>query len=84
MLARTRRCDVGYLEGGDSRYNIGVTEGLWLATVGGAKVVGMARKLGAFEEGMFWDVQEIELGRDVPEVVGEEVSKGQMPVCKPQ
>jgi guanine deaminase len=53
---------VGFVNGGDSRYNIGIAEGLWLATVGGAKVVGMEGRLGAFEEGMLWDVQEIELG----------------------
>lgn len=53
---------VGYLNGGDSRYNLGVAEGLWLATVGGAKVVGMEGRLGGFEEGMLWDVQEIVLG----------------------
>ena len=53
---------VGFVNGGDSRYNIGVAEGLWLATVGGAKVVGMDGKLGDFEEGMLWDAQEIELG----------------------
>ena len=52
---------VGFVNGGDSRYNIGVTEGLYLATVGGAKVVGMEGRLGAFEEGMLWDTQEIEL-----------------------
>ncbi|EXJ85663.1 guanine deaminase [Capronia coronata CBS 617.96] len=53
---------VGYVNGGDSRYNLGVAEGLWLATVGGAKVVGMEGRLGGFEEGMLWDVQEIVLG----------------------
>lgn len=44
------------------RYNIGVVEGLHLATVGGAKVVGMEGRIGKFEVGMLWDVQEIELG----------------------
>ena len=53
---------VGYVNGGDSRYNVGVAEGLWLGTVGGAKVVGMEGRLGGFEEGMLWDVQEIVLG----------------------
>jgi len=52
---------LGYVNGGDKKWNIGVTEGLWLATVGGAKCVGMEGRLGAFEEGMLWDVQEIEL-----------------------
>ena len=53
---------VGFLNGGDSKYNLGVTEGLWLATMGGAKVIGMEGRLGGFEEGMLWDVQEIALG----------------------
>jgi len=57
---------VGFLHGGDSRYNVGVAEGLWLGTMGGAKVVGMEGKLGGFAQGMLWDVQEIELG-DVAE-----------------
>lgn len=62
---------VGYVNGGDSKYNVGVAEGLWLATVGGAKVVGMEGRLGAFEEGMLWDVQQIELGTDVVDGNGE-------------
>lgn len=53
---------VGFLHGGDSRYNLGVAEGLWLATMGGAKVVGMEGRLGGFDKGMLWDVQEIALG----------------------
>jgi guanine deaminase len=53
---------VGFLNGGDSRYNLGVAEALWLGTMGGAKVVGMEGRLGGFEEGMLWDVQEISLG----------------------
>lgn len=52
---------LGYVNGGDKRWNIGVAEGLWLATVGGAKCVGMEGKLGGFEESMIFDVQEIEL-----------------------
>ncbi|KAJ9611296.1 hypothetical protein H2200_004480 [Cladophialophora chaetospira] len=54
---------VGFLKGGDSRFNLSVAEGLWLATVGGAKVVGMEGRLGGFEQGMLWDVQEIEMGQ---------------------
>jgi guanine deaminase len=53
---------VGFVHGGDSTYNIGVAEGLHLATVGGARVVDMAGRLGAFEQGMLWDAQEIDLG----------------------
>lgn len=53
---------LGFVNGGDKKWNIGVTEGLWLATVGGAKSVGMEGRLGGFEEGMLWDVQEVDLG----------------------
>ena len=53
---------VGYLHGGDDRYNLGVTEGLYLGTKGGAKVVGLPGTVGGFEVGMKWDVQEIGLG----------------------
>ncbi|RMZ89795.1 hypothetical protein DV736_g2960, partial [Chaetothyriales sp. CBS 134916] len=53
---------VGYIHGGDSRHSLSVNDALYLGTVGGAKVVGMEGKLGAFEEGMLWDVQEIDLG----------------------
>ncbi len=57
LVSRT----VAYHQGGDDRFNVGVAEGLHLATVGGAKVVGMGGRMGGFEEGMLWDVQEIEL-----------------------
>lgn len=57
LVSRT----VAYHAGGESRFNIGLAEGLHLATVGGAKVVGMEGRLGDFQEGMLWDVQEIEL-----------------------
>lgn len=52
---------LGFVNGGDKHWNIGVPEALWLGTVGGAKCVGMEGKLGGFEEGMIFDVQEIEL-----------------------
>jgi guanine deaminase len=52
---------VGFIRGGDARFNVGVGEGLYLATVGGAKVIGMEGKLGGFEKGMLWDVQEVSL-----------------------
>lgn len=63
---------VGFLAGGDSRLNIGVAEGLWLGTVGGAKVVGMEGRLGGFDEGMLWDVQEITLGEVKGDGTGED------------
>ena len=52
---------VGFLRGGDARCNLGVAEALHLGTVGGAKVVGMDGRLGGFEKGMLWDVQEVSL-----------------------
>lgn len=57
LVSRT----VAYCAGGDGKYGIGVAEGLHLATVGGANVVGMSGQIGAFRVGMFWDAQEIEL-----------------------
>ena len=57
LVSRT----VAFYQGQDSRFNIGMVEGLHLATVGGAKVVGMGDCIGKFEVGMRWDVQEIEL-----------------------
>ena len=42
---------VGFLRGGDGRFNIGVAEGLYLATVGGAKVLGLEGRCGGFEVG---------------------------------
>jgi guanine deaminase len=40
--------------------------------MGGAKVVGMEGRLGGFEEGMLWDVQEITLGDVDSEGEGED------------
>jgi guanine deaminase len=53
---------VGFVNGGNSRFNIGVAEGLYLGTVGGGKVVGLEGRVGGFEVGMSWDVQEIWMG----------------------
>ncbi|KAL4902731.1 hypothetical protein BDW74DRAFT_157465 [Aspergillus multicolor] len=50
----------------DGREVLSVEEALYLATRGGAAVVDMSDDLGGFEEGMFWDVQLIRLGRSVP------------------
>ncbi|KIW11555.1 guanine deaminase [Exophiala spinifera] len=65
---------VGFLNNGDSRYNLGVAESLWLGTMGGAKVVGMEGRLGGFEEGMLWDVQEITLGEVDEDGQGEDTA----------
>ncbi|KAI1814485.1 guanine deaminase [Poronia punctata] len=62
----------GQLEGASQeerdRARLSVDEVLYLATKGGAQVVGLADKIGAFEVGMQWDAQLIDLGT-VPEDV---------------
>ncbi|KAI1312449.1 guanine deaminase [Xylaria venustula] len=50
------------------KYKLSVDEVLYLATKGGAQVVGLADKIGAFEVGKQWDVQLLDLGA-VPEEV---------------
>ncbi|KAI3329414.1 guanine deaminase [Xylariaceae sp. AK1471] len=49
---------------------LSVDEVLYLATRGGAQVVGLADKIGAFEVGMQWDAQLVDLGA-VPDEVPE-------------
>ncbi|POS85549.1 hypothetical protein EPUL_003216 [Erysiphe pulchra] len=46
---------------GDEEAKLSVEEALYLATRGGAKVIGLEQKLGAFDVGMMWDVQLIGL-----------------------
>ncbi|KAM0714400.1 hypothetical protein Q7P37_010187 [Cladosporium fusiforme] len=41
---------------------LSVEEGLYLATKGGAKVVGLEERIGGFEVGMDWDAQLVRLG----------------------
>ncbi|KKY23437.1 putative guanine deaminase [Phaeomoniella chlamydospora] len=41
----------------DERLKLSVEEALWLATRGGAEVVGWKNRVGAFESGMQWDAQ---------------------------
>lgn len=48
--------------GGDDAAKLSVEEVLFLATKGGAKVVGMEGRVGGFEVGMEWDAQLIGLG----------------------
>ncbi|CAK7270062.1 hypothetical protein SEPCBS57363_003911 [Sporothrix epigloea] len=48
--------------GGDEAAKLSVEEVLFLATVGGAHVVGMGERLGLFRPGMLWDAQLIGLG----------------------
>lgn len=54
---------------------LSVEEVLYLATKGGAEVLGLEKKVGAFEAGMEWDTILVGL-TDVPEEVGEEVGLG--------
>ncbi|RDW64212.1 hypothetical protein BP5796_10714 [Coleophoma crateriformis] len=48
--------------GGDDKAKLSIEEVLYLATRGGAKVVGLEDKIGGFEVGMEWDAQLITLG----------------------
>ena len=48
--------------GGDDAAKLSVEEVLFLATAGGASVVGLADKVGLFKVGMSWDAQLIGLG----------------------
>jgi guanine deaminase len=48
--------------GGDDAAKLTVEEVLYLATKGGAEVVGMQGKVGGFELGMEWDAQLVVLG----------------------
>lgn len=50
---------------GAGREKIGVEEGLYLATRGGAGVVGLQDVIGGFEVGMYWDAQMVEIGEAV-------------------
>lgn len=58
---------------------LGVEEALYLATRGGAEVLGLEKKVGAFELGMEWDAILVGL-TDVPEELGEVVGGGMGPV----
>ena len=47
---------------GVDRYKLSVEEVLWFGTRGGARVVGLEGKVGAFEVGMEWDAVLVDLG----------------------
>lgn len=64
------------MENGDAA-KLSTEEALYLATRGGAKVVGLEDRIGGFEVGMDWDAQIIELG-SVSE--SGEMSQGEGPV----
>ena len=54
------------------RKKLSVEECLYLATKGGAKCLGLEAKVGAFEVGMEWDAQFVELDDATDDVVDEE------------
>ncbi|GAB1316588.1 hypothetical protein MFIFM68171_06798 [Madurella fahalii] len=58
--------------GGEERDKLSVEEVLFLATRGGARVVGLEDKVGGFEVGMEWDAQLVGLGRVDEGGLGEE------------
>lgn len=65
LVSRMRgACDASGSGSGDTngRATIGVEEALWLATRGGARVLGMEADMGGFEGGMFFDAVMVELG----------------------
>ncbi|KAK4456908.1 Metallo-dependent hydrolase [Cladorrhinum samala] len=61
---------------GDEKAKLSVEEVLYLATRGGAEVVGLEKKVGGFEVGMEWDAQLVGLGV-VDEDGEEEGSEGE-------
>lgn len=56
---------------------LAVEEALYLATRGGAKVVGLESRVGGFEVGMEWDAQMIGLNAVSEEIGGEELDQDQ-------
>jgi len=62
------RCVAMQADGDEAKEmaKLSMAEVLYLATRGGAACVGLGDRVGAFEVGMDWDAQLIDLGRDVP------------------
>ena len=58
------------------RVKLSVEETLHLATVGGAKCLGLEKKVGTFEVGMEWDAQLVDLGAVINEDRGFEGGTG--------
>lgn len=54
--------------GGGEEAKLSVSEVLYLATRGGADVVGLGDKIGSFQVGMKWDAQLIDLGEPITEM----------------
>ncbi|KAF2167290.1 hypothetical protein M409DRAFT_22717 [Zasmidium cellare ATCC 36951] len=74
MLAETREAVMvsrhrSILEDGSDECKLSVEEALYLATRGGAKVVGLEDKIGGFEVGKQWDAQMVTFA-EVGETVG--------------
>ena len=61
----------------DDKLKLSVEEVLWLATRGGAEVVGWKDRVGAFEVGMQWDAQLIQYDM-VPEAEADDSSTGKV------
>lgn len=57
----TSRC-LSMREGRGEGVKISTEEALWLATRGGARVVGLQDRVGGFEVGMEWDAQMVDMG----------------------
>lgn len=83
LVSRLLSCQNEVAPGGKSdgcgREKLSVEEALYLATRGGAKVVGMENDTGGFEVGMLWDAQMIELGGNMSED-GDDKGKGNVDV----
>ncbi|KAF4966191.1 hypothetical protein FSARC_6075 [Fusarium sarcochroum] len=68
----SRHVAMGLDEQEKERNKLTVEEVLYLATRGGAEVVGLEERIGGFEEGMEWDAQLIRLGGVDEDGVAEE------------
>lgn len=57
---------------GDEKAKLSFGEALWLATGGGARVMGLQDRVGKFEVGMEWDAQMVRLGQvgETGEMIG--------------
>ncbi|KAK6385704.1 hypothetical protein LTS17_001275 [Exophiala oligosperma] len=62
LVSRT----LSYLDNDNRTLDVPTTLALWLGTMGSAQVVSMEGRLGGFEPGMLWDVQEVSLHSDGP------------------
>lgn len=50
-----------FLDNANASLDVNVAEGLYLGTMGGAKLAGMEGKMGGFDVGMYFDAQQIDL-----------------------